>query len=79
MMKLPSICIGCYVGSMNWNVMQFGGDSPPSIQDNEKVKLLWDFNIYTDKVISARRPDITVIDKLKNLVTFVDIAVPVGE
>ena len=40
------------------------------------MKLLWDFNIYTDKVIYARRPDITVIDKLNNLVTFIDVAVP---
>ena len=37
--------------------------------------MLWDFNIYTDKVIYARRSDITVIDKMDNLVTFIDVAV----
>ena len=25
--------------------------------ENEKVKILWDFNIFVDKLINARRPD----------------------
>ena len=52
--------------------------SPVSVLENGRVKLLWDFNIYTDKVIYTRRPDITVIDKMDNLVTFIDVAVPAG-
>jgi len=50
--------------------------SPLSVQESAEVKLLWDFNIFTDKVITARRPDITLIHKLEGLVKFIDIAVP---
>ena len=39
---------------------------PLSVVENDEVKLLWDFNIWTDKVISARCPDIIVINKLDN-------------
>ena len=31
--------------------------------ENEKVKTLWDFNIYVEKLIKARRSDILVIKK----------------
>ena len=40
------------------------------------MKILWDFNIYCDRIISARCPDLTIIDKFKNLVTLVDVAIP---
>ena len=37
---------------------------------------LWDFNIYSDKVISAHHPDIVVIYKLDNTVQLMDISIP---
>jgi hypothetical protein len=37
---------------------------------------IWDFNIHTDRVIDARRPDIVVVDKLNSQTTIIDIAVP---
>ena len=43
---------------------------------SSSVKILWDFSIQTDKVIKARRPDIVVVDKVKKVVTIIDIAVP---
>lgn len=49
---------------------------PESIVENNTAKILWDFNIYTDKVIRARRPDIVVIDKTKNEVKIIDVAIP---
>ena len=33
------------------------------VTENEKAKILWEFNIQTDHVIQARRPDIVVKDK----------------
>ena len=36
---------------------------------NEKATLLWDFNIYTDHVIEARRPDIVLVMETKKCVT----------
>ena len=44
--------------------------------ENDKVKILWDMCVQTDKVIQARRPDIVVVDKLKKQVSIIDIAVP---
>ena len=49
---------------------------PPSVVENDKVKLLWDFNIWTDKVISARRLDIVVINKLDNTAQPIDVSIP---
>ena len=37
---------------------------------------MWDVNIYTDRVIQARRPDIVVVDKCEKRVTLIDMAVP---
>ena len=36
---------------------------PQSVQENDEYKILWDFNIQTDKVIEHRRPDIVCINK----------------
>ena len=36
---------------------------PPEIVERNSVKLLWNFDIFTDNRISARRPDILWIDK----------------
>ena len=37
--------------------------SPASIAENDNIKILWEFNIFVDHLISARRPDIAVINK----------------
>ena len=42
--------------------------------ENEDYKLLHDFNIRTDKEISARRPDIVVVDKNERRTTLIDVA-----
>jgi hypothetical protein len=47
-----------------------------TVYENDQCKILWDFSIQTDRVIQARRPDIVVMDKLKDSVTIIDIAVP---
>ena len=47
--------------------------NPAAVLGNETHKLLWDFDIQTDHLISARRPDLIVI---KRTCKIVDIAVP---
>ena len=37
---------------------------------------MWDFNIQTDHLIPARRPDLTIINKRKRIYKIVDFAVP---
>jgi len=38
------------------------------------LSLLYDFNIFTDKMISARHPDLIYIDKEKKQMYLIDIA-----
>ena len=47
-----------------------------SVVENERVKILWDFNIQTDQEIKHRRPDIVVVNKDKNECTIIDVANP---
>ena len=49
--------------------------NPESILENEMHKLLWNFEIQTDHLISARRPDLVIIRK-KRTYRIVDFAVP---
>ena len=54
---------------------------PTPVQENATHKLLWDFNIQTDHLISARRPDLIIInkkekEKKKRTCKIVDFAVP---
>ena len=38
---------------------------PESILENEMHKFLWDFEIQTDFLILARRPDLVIVNKTK--------------
>ena len=49
---------------------------PTAVVENENAKILWDFNIYTDHVITARRPDIVVLDKASHSGLIIDINCP---
>ena len=46
------------------------------VPENDKAKIPWNFNIQTDHVIQARRPDIVVKDKESDPKWIIDIAVP---
>ena len=46
-----------------------------SVQENETYELLWDFDIQTDYLISARRPDLIIINNKKRISKIVDFAV----
>ena len=51
--------------------------NPAPVLENDTHKLLWDFNIQTDQLILARRPDLIIINKKKKKRTckIVDFAV----
>ena len=51
-------------------------DTPQSVQGNDEYKILWDFNIQTDKVIEYRRPDIVCINKQERECQIIDFAIP---
>jgi hypothetical protein len=50
--------------------------TPRKIIENSHTKMLWDCNIFTDNKISARRPDIVVINKTTNSGLIIDINCP---
>ena len=50
--------------------------NPAPILQNNAYKPLWDFNIHTDHLISARRPDLVILNKKKKICKIVDFAVP---
>ena len=40
--------------------------NPASVLENDMHELLWDFDIHTDHLISARTPDLIIINKKEN-------------
>jgi alkylhydroperoxidase/carboxymuconolactone decarboxylase family protein YurZ len=67
-----SICeaYGIEVATSYWK------HEPPDVVETKEMKILWDFDMYTDRYIQARRPDIIIHEKLKKKATIIDIAVP---
>ena len=49
---------------------------PDKVNENDQVKILWDFYIQTDKHVLANQPDIVVVDKSDKRAIIIDIAVP---
>ncbi len=41
--------------------------NPAPVLENNTYKLLWDFDIHTDHLISVRRPDLIIINKKREL------------
>ena len=50
--------------------------NPTPVLENDTHKFLWDFDIHTDHLISASRPDFKIINKKKRTYKIVDFAVP---
>ena len=46
------------------------------VLENNTHKLLWDFDIHTDHLISARKPDLIIINNKKRTCKIADFAVP---
>ena len=50
--------------------------NPEPVLENSTHKLRWDFDIHTDRLISARRRDLIKINKKRRTCKIVDFAVP---
>ena len=52
--------------------------NPASVQKNDTHKLLWDFDIQTNHLFSARRPELIIIKKKKKkkICKIADFTVP---
>ena len=52
-------------------------ETSPRVEAQKKeVKVLWDFEIRTDKVIATRRQEIVVVDIVMRTTIVIDVAVP---
>ena len=70
---------------IHWKVCQHYGikasnrwyehETPP-VTENEKVTILWDFSIQTDRTIKANRPDIVIKDKTTKTCLLLDVSIP---
>ena len=49
--------------------------NPAPVLQNDTHKLLWDFDIHTDHLISARRPDFIIINEKKRICKIVNFTV----
>ena len=50
--------------------------NPVPVLKNDTHKLLWDFDVQRDRLISARRPDLMIFHTKKRIFKIVDFAVP---
>ena len=50
--------------------------NPAALLENDTCKLLLDLHVQTDHLISARRPDLIIINKKKRTCKIVDFAIP---
>ena len=50
--------------------------NPAPVLENNTHKLLWDFDIHTDHLLSERRPDVIIINNKKRICKIVDFADP---
>ena len=49
---------------------------PETVTENEKVIILWDMQIHTDKTIKANKLDIIIKDKQEKTCMLIDMAIP---
>ena len=64
------------INNNNNNNNNKNANNPAPVLENDTHKLLWDFDIQTNHLISARRPDLIIINKIKKICKIVDFAVP---
>ncbi|TWW76591.1 hypothetical protein D4764_13G0012530 [Takifugu flavidus] len=51
-------------------------ETPPKVLENKQAKILWDFQIQTDKMVVANQPDTLVVGKHRKTVGVIDVAIP---
>ena len=51
-------------------------NEPLSVIENDVIKVLWDFDIQTDKHVVSNRPDIVIVDKKKKSLKPTDVSIP---
>ena len=50
---------------------------PETVTENEKVAILWDMQVHTDKTINANKPDIIFKDKQEKTCMLIDLEIEI--
>ena len=70
---------------MHWKILQHYNikandklyeHQPETAPENEKVTILWDMQVHTDKTMKANKPDIIIKDKQEKTCMLIDMAIP---
>ena len=56
-------------------VQDQSGQTPPKVIEKDQEKILWDFQIKTDKILVANQLDIVVVDKQEKKAVVVGVAI----
>lgn len=46
------------------------------VVENDKAKILWDFQIQTIKLVMANQPDVVVVDKHPKKTVVINVSIP---
>jgi len=57
-------------------VKEWWKHNPSSVVESDRVKVLWDFSIITDRTIHANRPDLIVVLKEERHAYLIDFSCP---
>ena len=49
---------------------------PLPVVENDVIKVLWEFDIQTDKNVTSNRPDIIIVDKKEKSLKLIDVSIP---
>lgn len=55
--------------------LRSGWKMPPNVVENVQAKILWDFQIQTDKMVVANQPDIVEVNKQQKKAEVTDVAI----
>ena len=50
---------------------------PKVVEQNDRVRILWNFPVQTDHRLQHNKPDIIVIDKVNKTANIIDVAIPI--
>ena len=77
MTRLQHTCIGRYCNFIISKQPTFGvSTNQIQLLKMKKLTLLWDMQVYTDRIIKANKPDIIIKSKKEKFSMLIDMAVP---
>ena len=79
MISLLKLCTEDYARDQLLYTREWYKHQPESVIENDKVKILWDFNIYVDRFLEAKPSDIVVVKKEEKEGVIIDTAVPADQ